>query len=168
MPSDERSYSPARNPRCSVRVTAETIREVVEHHKLKCTHFDAYRFFTPAAEPLNRIPLTRATVSEHEQPGCIHTTMDLYKAAFNVAPFVAGELLAEAFDIATEARAIDMRASPYDLSGYGYAAIAIETRTGQEEYVNAQRSLAERAKTTRGQLLWVYESLIAGRESNMR
>ena len=30
---------------------------VVDAHQLSCTHFDAFRFFTPDAVPLNRRPL---------------------------------------------------------------------------------------------------------------
>src|SRR4051812_31868826 len=34
---------------------------VVESHRLRCSHFDAYRFFTPAAEPRNALRPTRQT-----------------------------------------------------------------------------------------------------------
>ena len=48
---------------------------------LRCTHYDAIRFFTPSSLPLNVIkPLpTRATTDKFDQPGCIHVNMDLFK-----------------------------------------------------------------------------------------
>src|SRR6202012_5541497 len=38
--------------------------EVVGAHPIRCTHFDAFRFFTPAAVPRNRLRPTRATQAE--------------------------------------------------------------------------------------------------------
>lgn len=46
-----------------------------------------------------------------------------------------------------------MRASPYDLSGYGYAPIAIEEPAGRAEYVRCQSAIAERAAVLRAALL---------------
>ena len=39
-----------------------------------------------------------------------------------------------------------MRASPYDLTGYGFAPIAVETPTGRAEYVRGQQDVADRAR----------------------
>jgi hypothetical protein len=50
---------------------------VVEAHGLRCTHYDAFRFFTPDALPRNAVRLTRELQIEWEQPGCLHATMDL-------------------------------------------------------------------------------------------
>jgi len=50
---------------------------VVEAHPLRCSHFDAFRFFTPDAVPRNRVQLTRADQVGYEQPGCLHANMDL-------------------------------------------------------------------------------------------
>jgi len=50
---------------------------VVEAHPLRCSHFDAFRFFTPDAVPRNRVQLTRADQVGSEQPGCLHANMDL-------------------------------------------------------------------------------------------
>jgi hypothetical protein len=64
-----------------LRVPYETIARLVEFKTLRCTHYDAFRFFTPDASPLNRIspPPSRATVASNDQPGCVHVTMDLFK-----------------------------------------------------------------------------------------
>ncbi len=45
---------------------------VVDAHDLTCTHFDAFRFFTPEAVPLNRTSLSRDDQVAREQPGCLH------------------------------------------------------------------------------------------------
>ena len=70
---------------------------IVEGLPVCCTHFDAFRFFTPAAQPLNRVQPSRATAPEHEQRGCLHANMDLYKWAFKLAPFAPSELIADGF-----------------------------------------------------------------------
>lgn len=64
-----------------LRLELEAVAELVESSTLRCTHFDAFRFFTPAAVPLNTIspPPTRERVSNNDQPGCVHVTMDLFK-----------------------------------------------------------------------------------------
>lgn len=59
---------------------------VVESHPVQCSHFDAFRFFTPEAGPLNRLQPTRETQPALEQPGCLHATMDLYKWALKLTP----------------------------------------------------------------------------------
>ena len=64
-----------------LRVSDEVIAEVVEKSTLRCTHYDAFRFFTSDSKPLNTIspPPKRDTVAQNDQPGCIHVTMDLFK-----------------------------------------------------------------------------------------
>ncbi|HUR55738.1 MAG TPA: 3-methyladenine DNA glycosylase, partial [Gemmataceae bacterium] len=124
-----------RHPYVPLRLSREDTDAVVASQPLRCTHFDAFRFFTKEAIPLNRVPLTRATTTDNDQAGCLHVSMDLYRFAYKIAPFCPGDVLANAFALATSAREIDMRASPYDLSGYGFPPIRIETREGREEYV---------------------------------
>ena len=89
---------------------------------LRCTHIDAYRFFTPAAVPLNAHEPTRATQHEWEQPGCLHANMDLYKYAMWFQPFTSSDLVADCFALARQARELDMRAAPYDLVDLGLRA----------------------------------------------
>ncbi|WP_418607061.1 3-methyladenine DNA glycosylase [Georgenia sp. SUBG003] len=52
---------------------------VVESHPIRCSHFDAFRFFTEPARPLNRLQPGRTTQLDLEQPGCLHANMDLVK-----------------------------------------------------------------------------------------
>ncbi|MEV0358842.1 3-methyladenine DNA glycosylase [Nocardia sp. NPDC050697] len=127
--------------------------EVVETLDLRCTHYDAYRFFTPGAAPRNDLTLTRAQQVATEQPGCLHAGMDLYKWAFKLTPLVPSPLLLDTFELACAARALDMRASPYDLSAYGYTPVPIETPAGRADYVRAQADLARRALPLRRALL---------------
>ncbi|MQY26267.1 3-methyladenine DNA glycosylase [Nocardia aurantia] len=134
---------------------------VVDSMPLRCTHFDAYRFFTPAAAPRNAEPLTRADQVRREQPGCLHATMDLYKWGFKLIPLIDSDLLLDCFELACAARDLDMRASPYDLSGLGYAPIPVETPAGRADYVREQSRLAERAGPLRERLLAATEILLA-------
>jgi hypothetical protein len=133
---------------------------VVEASAVRCTHFDAFRFFTPAAAGLNRVRPTRATQPDLEQPGCLHATMDLYKWATKLGPAVPGELLLDCFTLARDVRELDMRASPYDLRAYGREPVRVETPAGRAEYAAAQRGFAARGAGLRGRLLAVTGALL--------
>jgi hypothetical protein len=133
---------------------------VVEAHQIRCTHFDAFRFFTPAAVGRNRVQPTRATQPDLEQPGCLHATMDLYKWAYKLSPATPGELVADCFELSVAVRELDMRASPYDLRGHGYEPVAIETPEGKAEYAAAQRDFARRGAHLRQRLLEVCDALV--------
>jgi len=50
---------------------------VVESHPIRCTHYDAFRFFTEPARPRNGLRPTREAQVDLEQPGCLHAGMDL-------------------------------------------------------------------------------------------
>jgi hypothetical protein len=126
---------------------------VVEAADLVCTHFDAYRFFTPAAEPLNRDTPTRERQVELEQPGCLHAGMDVYKWAVKLGPLVPGDLLLDAFELARDIRTLDMQASPYDLAAWGYEPVPIELPHGKAEYVRCQREFAVRGQAVRARLI---------------
>ncbi|MDB5306003.1 MAG: hypothetical protein JWO38_205 [Gemmataceae bacterium] len=150
-----------RHPYIPFRLTREETDAVVQGQPLRCTHYDAFRFFTGEAVPRNRVPLTRATTTEHDQGGCVHVNMDLYRFAYKVAPFCPSDVLADAFELAAAARVVDMRASPYDLSGFGFLPVRIETREGREEYIELQRDLSRRAGPVREKLWDVYRGLLA-------
>lgn len=130
---------------------------VVESHELRCTHFDAFRFFSPAAIPRNARQLNRATQPDFEQPGCLHAGMDLYKWAFKLAGLVSSALIVDCFDLAREIRLVDMQASPYDLRSLGHPPIPVETANGKADYVRRQRDFATRADVLRRRLLGVLE-----------
>jgi hypothetical protein len=140
---------------------------VVEAHPVRCTHFDAFRFFTPAAVPLNRVQPSRATQVELEQPGCLHASMDCHKWAGKLGPVVPGNLALDCFELARDVRLLDMRASPYDLGAYGHAPVAIETPEGKAEYVQRQREFAVRATGLRDRLVTACDRL-RGWDTNPR
>lgn len=144
-----------------LRLGAAGTDEVVESHKLVCTHVDAFRFFTDPARPLNIEELGREHQLEREQPGCLHATMDLYRIAFRLLPFIEATIVLDTFELALAVREVDMMASPYDLSALGYEPIAIETPDGKAEYVRRQRDFTEAATPLRAKLLDSIESLLS-------
>lgn len=155
-----RSDAP-RHTSVPLRLPPEEINAIVERSDLRCTHFDAFRFFTPDAVPLNKNRLTREATTDFDQRACIHVTMDLYRFAHKIAPWCSSELIADTFLLAADARRIDMRASPYDLKDQGFEPILIEITEGREAYIQEQRRLAELAVPLRSRLIEVYEQLIA-------
>jgi hypothetical protein len=136
-----------------LRLGADGTNRVVEANRIRCSHFDAFRFFTPPAGPRNELQPTREAQRFMEQPGCLHANMDLYKWAYKLAPALPSELVMDCFELSWRIREMDMKASPYDLADWGYEPIAIETPQGKAEYVAAQRAFAEEAQVLRTRLL---------------
>ena len=136
-----------------LRLDPAGVADVVEAQPLRCTHFDAFRFFTAPARPRNTVTPTRESVLELEQSGCLHATMDLYKWSYKLAPLTPSTLVADAFSLAREVRELDMRASPYDLSTLGYLPVRIEEPAGRAQYAAAQRRFAARGAEIRARLL---------------
>ncbi|MEK8225327.1 3-methyladenine DNA glycosylase [Oerskovia sp. M15] len=143
-----------------LRLGAQGTDDVVASHPVRCSHFDAFRFFTPEAVSLNRMQPTRETQPSLEQPGCLHANMDLYKWATKLSPAAPSDLVLDTFELARDIRRVDMRASPYDVSSYGQTPVAIETSEGKAEYVRLQRGFAERSAVLRARLLEVCERLL--------
>ncbi|OZC89159.1 3-methyladenine DNA glycosylase [Rhodococcus sp. 06-418-1B] len=133
---------------------------VVEKMNLRCTHYDAFRFFTDDAVPRNMLRLEPSGRVDREQPGCVHASMDLYKWSYKLSPLVDSALVTDCFELALDARTVDMRASPYDLSDYGVDAIEIETPSGRAEYVRAQTRLMDRAAPLRSELIRRCQNLL--------
>ena len=144
-----------------LRFPADELAKIVESQPVCCSHFDAFRFFTAPARPLNKLQPTRAGTARLEQRGCLHANMDLYKWAFKLAPYTPSELVADCFALARDIREIDMRASPYDLRALGFAPIKIETPEGRAEYEREQRAFAARGEPLRERLLAVCAQLLA-------
>ena len=150
-----------RHAQWPLRFSGDALAKIVESQPLCCTHFDAFRFFTDAARPLNRVQPGRATASQFEQRGCLHANMDLYKWSYKLAPATPSEFIADAFALAHDIREVDMRASPYDFSPLGFAPIKIETHEGRAEYERFQKEFARRAEPIRARLVGVCERLVA-------
>jgi hypothetical protein len=138
-----------RHPDWPLRLGPAGTDRVVESHRIACSHFDAFRFFTPSARPLNVVQPGHDDRAAYEQPACLHANMDLYKHAFRLTPLVPSELVADCFELALAIRVVDMRASPYDLANLGVEPIPIETPEGKQDYAAAQRDFAGRAAPLR-------------------
>lgn len=129
-----------------LRLTPAEIERVIESQTIRCSHYDAFRFFTEAAQPRNTLQPEKEDRSSFEQFGCVHFNMDLLKWCYKLHPWVSSELLADCFHLALEARELDMRASPYDLSEYGFEAIRIETPDGRKTYQRIQMEIGEKGR----------------------
>jgi hypothetical protein len=152
--------SDVRHQTWPLRLGAEGTDRVVESHKIACSHFDAFRFFTAPARGLNVLQPTRESQPALEQGGCLHANMDLYKWAGKLMPFAPSSLVLDCFELARDIRTLDMRASPYELSGLGYEPVPIETPAGKAEYATAQRSFATRARPLRLRLVALCDDLL--------
>jgi hypothetical protein len=142
-----------RHEKWPLRLSQDQIRATIDEVGLRCTHFDAFRFFTPVAAPLNPLQLTPIDRNEVEQPGCLHANMDLYKHAQRFAPIVGSNIIRNAFALARDIRSVDMQTAPYDLADLGVIPIPVETRAGREEFATLQLGFAQRAQTLRTDLI---------------
>lgn len=150
-----------RHGQVPLRLGHEGTDRVVESHRIQCSHFDAFRFFTEPARPLNTLQPARERQAELDQPGCLHANMDLYKWAYKLTPAVPSELVADCFALSKEIRVLDMRASPYDLREWGYSPVRIETAEGKAAYMEYQRDFSERGAVLRERVLDVCRALRA-------
>ena len=144
-----------------LRLGSEATDNLVDELGVRCTHFDAFRFFTPSAIPLNAFNPTRESQRELDQPGCIHANMDLYKWAYKLSPILPSDLVLDAFQNARQLRAVDMKASPYDLSAMEIAPIRVETPEGRLEYAAEQRRLAKESMPIRNAIADYCEKVLA-------
>lgn len=149
-----------RHDQIPFRLSEDEIAEFVESRPLLCTHFDAFRFFTDKAKPLNRNDLSRNSFQNMEQPGCLHTNMDLYKWAYKYYPWISSELIRKAFFNALETRKVDMQASPYDAREFGLEPIKIETEAGRKEYLEKQTDIFVRSQPIRKELIEGLQDLL--------
>lgn len=145
-----------------LRLPKAEIDHLVESNEIRCTHFDAFRFFTPEAIPLNQIAPTHETRFENEQFGCLHFNMDLYKWCYKLSPWTSSDLTIRCFQLAIEARELDMRASPYDVSAYDLLPIPVETSKGRKLYQIKQEAITNQGLTLAKDLLNELESIQNG------
>lgn len=136
-----------------LRLAPEDLARFVQQQTICCSHYDAYRFFTEEAKPLNVLNPTLASRIQMEQGGCLHANMDLYKWATKLWPWIGSDFIAKTFLLAFEIRELDMRASPYDLLDEGYSPICIETEEGRKLYQQEQQNFASRSTGLRQELL---------------
>ncbi|MBA3958291.1 MAG: hypothetical protein H0X51_07870 [Parachlamydiaceae bacterium] len=146
------SHEEIRHVDYRLRLSTDDLTRFVESQNLCCTHYDAYRFFTPQAEPLNLFKPSQENRLHNEQAGCLHANMDLYKWATKLWPWIGSDFIAKTFLLAVEGRELDMRASPYDLQEQGYAPIRIETEEGRKEYQQLQQQYTQKTLGLRQEL----------------
>lgn len=149
-----------RHPYLRLRFPPEQVAQIVEDVGCRCSHFDAFRFFTEPAKPLNLLQPTREQQAELDQPGCLHVNMDLYKWCGKLSPAAPSSLLFDTFRLARDIRIVDMAASAYDVSEWGHPPIKVETAEGRAEYSALQRGFAERAAPLRARLIDVTATLV--------
>ena len=136
--------------------------DVLARHQTRCSHYDAFRFFTDPARPAERVA---ADLGRSGRPGTAGLPARVDGRVQVGVPVAAGgaqRLVVDAFEFARAIREVDMRASPYDLTDLGLAPIRVETAAGKAQYVAAQRGFAERAQTLRRRLLGVLTPLAPG------
>lgn len=150
-----------RHEQAPLRLTPLEIRQVVDRSTLRCTHYDAFRFYTPGAAPLNETAPTRANQIDMEQPGCLHANMDIYKWCYKATPFVSSDLTRDAFGLAREIRLLDVQASPYDLSAWGTPSLDVETAEGKTEFIARQRDFVQRSNVLRLRLIAELDAVLA-------
>ena len=149
-----------RHTQVPLRISNAVLEKTVDEIGLRCSHFDAFRFFTPDASPLNPTQLARETMVKHEQPGCLHANMDVYRWAFKRAPWVPADLILDAFELAMDIRTLDMASSPYDVRAWGIEPVRVEDRDGRAEFIRQQEAFSTRAHLLREQLIGVYQDLL--------
>jgi len=144
-----------------LRVEQQEIAKTIEEVGLRCTHFDAFRFFTEQARPLNPLQLARTDQFEVEQPGCLHANMDLYKIAMRWVPILGSLFARQCFRLARDIRTVDMQSAPYDLGDLGVQPIKIETPQGRQIFAQKQKIFSERAQVLRARMISQLESSVA-------
>ena len=167
---------PSAHQALPLRVSRAVIREAAGGGRLRCTHFDAVRHFAPGARFLNNSPTTPTRANQHltDQPGCVHVSMDLFKWASKLFPLIDSEIILEALAVALQAREVDMRASPYDLTAYRHGQlggtfrcdpICVETPEGRRQYAVEQGRLYAMAAPVRVRLIQGYEAVLDATEA---
>jgi hypothetical protein len=144
-----------------LRISQSQIAKTIDEVGLRCTHFDAFRFFTDKAKPLNPLQLIRADQLETEQPGCLHANMDLYKIAMRWVPILGSLFARQCFRLARDIRTVDMQSAPYDLIDLGVKPIKIETPEGRLLFANKQKAFSERAQVLRTKMVTHLEQAAA-------
>ena len=148
------------HPSFDLRVSREQIAEHLERTGIRCTHYDAFRFFSDDGKALNEHQLTAEQMMLREQPGCVHTNMDLYRWAWKLAPFVQSEIIGDAFALACDGRRFDSAMSPYDLRPTGLPPLCVETDEGRKAYVTEQKRIWQAGQPIRARLIEAYARVL--------
>ena len=132
---------------------------------LRCSHFDAFRFFTAEAAPRNATALTRddAGRTGSSRAACTPTWI-CTSGPTSWARWSTPRLLLDCLELAAAAPR-DSTCGPArtTCSGYGYTPIRVEEPAGRAEYVRCQSDLAQRAAPLRAALRDRCDLLLARR-----
>src|SRR5437763_1424828 len=104
-------------------------------------------------------PARREVRSTRSRTSCSATTRTGRRSCGDGRRVRAG-LVADCFHLARRIRELDMRASPYDLTAYGYEPVAIETAEGRSTYQDLQRGFAAEAAALRERLQLAARALV--------
>ena len=140
-----------RNP-VPLRLGQDATDAVVEGNELRCTHFDAFRFFTPEAVPRNRDRPLREAQPAMEQPGRLHAGMDVYKWAVKLGPSCPARCCSTRSSSPATSAFSTCRPPPTTWRR-GRRPGAHRDAEGKAEYVRRQRAFAERSNALRGGIL---------------
>jgi len=142
-------------PRLQRRVSQEVLNETVEKIGVRCTHFDAMRFFSEESRAFSKFDgISREEAMKRESPCCVHSTMDLLKIATRLGPVFSSSTVLGALKLAIKARKIDIAASPYNASEFtGLSAIKIESEQGRNLYKRLQINLMEQSRPIRKKMI---------------
>ena len=136
-----------------LRLDTAATDAVIESMPLRCSHFDAYRFFTEPAAVRNAQHLTRESQSRRRATGvraCRDGSVQVGVQAGAVAGIRACPGLPRVGRRRPGAR---HAGQPHDLRVLGFEPIAVETPGGRRTYVQAQEAITERAAPLRARLL---------------
>jgi hypothetical protein len=161
------SQEQVRHQAWQLRLEPSEVKAVVDEVGLRCTHFDAFRFYTDEARPLNPLQLTRETQIDSEQPGCLHANMDLYKWAWQLFPLTSSDLMRATREFAVDVRRLDMQAAPYDLRRLGIEPMEVENADGRAQFAAQQKAFAERAAQLRDQVQGIAAAVVKYRPDIM-
>ena len=95
-------------------------------------------------------------------PSCVLHTHTWTSASTRFQPFVGSDVVAECFAVASLARELDVRASPYDVTAFGLEPVRVETVEGRLAYADAQRALMADTAPLRARLVGALTALRRG------
>ena len=136
--------------------------DVVREHQIRCTHFDAFRFFTPPARPLNGLQPDRESqtaVGAAGLPARVHgrLQMGLQADSGGAERPAAGRVRAREVDPGTGHARVAVRPDRAGLP----ARARSKPPAGKAEYVAAQREFGRQAQLLRRRLLDTVSTVLA-------
>lgn len=92
-----RTLAKAPGTRFHLKIFIQAMDETTSKPPSCCHHLLTNR-------PLNSVQLEREGQKAHDQPGCIHANMDMFKWALRLWPLLPSEQLVDALELAVDCR----------------------------------------------------------------